>query len=136
MISTRCKLANENRRGQFGEDYYTLRSMYFEGQPPPSVNMYWRRFAVNDIPLNNLEEFDLWLREKWYEKDAIMDEYMTNGRFPASAEAISEAKTDRDGYIETEVKLAQWGDLGSLIFVLAGFALVIYVVGKIWSWVV
>lgn len=78
----------------------------------------------------------MWLREKWYEKDAIMEEYMTNGRFPASVEATSETKADRDGYIETEVKLAHWWDLGSLIFVLVGFALVIYVVGKIWSWVV
>jgi hypothetical protein len=98
--------------------------------------MYWRRFAVKDIPLDDQDEFDLWLREKWYEKDAFMEEYMTTGRFPASAEATSETNADHDGYIETEVKLAGWSDMGSLIFVWIGFAMEIYVLRKVWSWVV
>lgn len=131
-----CGLTNEIRRGKFGEDYYTLRSMYFQGQPPPSVNMYWRRFAVKDIPLDNQETFDLWLRERWYEKDGFMEEYLTTGRFPASAEATSQIKADENAYIETEVKLAHWWDMGSLVFVWGGFASIIYVLGKIWSWMV
>jgi lysocardiolipin and lysophospholipid acyltransferase len=127
-------LTNKPRRGHFGEDYYTLRSMYFQGRPPPSVNMYWRRFAIKDIPLDDQEAFDLWLREKWYEKDAIIEEYVTNGRFPASAEATSETKADRDGYIETEVKLASWLDMGILISCWAVLALEMYVLRKVWSW--
>jgi lysocardiolipin and lysophospholipid acyltransferase len=127
---------DSTRRGGFGEEYYTLGSMYFQGRPPPSVNLYWRRFAVNDIPLANHEEFDLWLREKWYEKDAIMEQYIVNGRFPASAEAMSETEGDRDGYIETEVKLASWFGLAPLIFVWAGLALEIYALRKAWGWLV
>jgi len=69
--------------------------------------MYWRRFAVKDIPLDNQEKFDLWLRERWYEKDGFMEEYLTTGRFPASAET----KADQNAYIETEVKLAHWWDM-------------------------
>lgn len=110
--------------------------MYFQGRPPPSVNMYWRRFALKDMPLDNQDKFDLWLRERWYEKDAFMEEYAVSGRFPASAEATSETKGDHDGYIETEVKLASWLDMSLLVFVWAGLAFEIYALRKIWSWVV
>jgi lysocardiolipin and lysophospholipid acyltransferase len=110
--------------------------MYIRGQPPPSVNMYWRRFAIRDIPLDDQVEFDLWLREKWYEKDALMEEYISNGRFPASAEAISETKAVRNGYIETEVKLAHWWEAGGIVIVWATFAFVLYLLGRIWSWAV
>jgi hypothetical protein len=97
--------------------------------------MYWRRFAVKDIPLENREEFDLWLRERWYEKDAIMEEYMAHGRFPASEDATSETKAAHNGYIETEVKLAHWWEIGSLFVTFAGFAFVVTVLSRVWSWV-
>jgi hypothetical protein len=128
--------ANKIRRGKFGQDYYTLRSMYLRGQPPPSVNMYWRRFAVKNIPLDNSEEFDLWLREKWYEKDAIMEEYMTTGRFPASAEAIDGAGEDKGGYIETEVKLAHWWEVANIFGVLVAIALGFNLLSRAWTWAV
>src|SRR6187402_611735 len=76
-------------RGEYGQDLFTLRSMYLQGRPPPSVNMYWRRFAVADIPLDDGVKFDLWLREKWYEKDAFVEQYLTTGRFPASKSATN-----------------------------------------------
>jgi lysocardiolipin and lysophospholipid acyltransferase len=138
-VSNLCSsliFSNRSSRGKFGQDYYTLRSMYLRGQPPPSVNMYWRRFAMKDIPLENQEVFDLWLREKWYEKDAIMEEYMTNGRFPASTEAIDGAGDANDGYIETEVKLAHWWEVGNIFVVLAAFALVFNLLARVWTLVV
>lgn len=49
------------------------------------------------MPLHDQAEFDLWLRDQWYKKDALMEEYMTTGRFPALAGAASE-------YIETGVR--------------------------------
>ncbi|KAF8533795.1 hypothetical protein BDD12DRAFT_863490, partial [Trichophaea hybrida] len=33
--------------------YFTLYSTFFQGRPPKSVNMHWRRFAVKDIPLTD-----------------------------------------------------------------------------------
>lgn len=50
-----------------------------------------------DIPLDDAEKFDAWLREVWYEKDALIEQYLTTGRFPA----MVGAETD---YVETEVK--------------------------------
>ncbi|KAE8357131.1 hypothetical protein BDV27DRAFT_164806 [Aspergillus caelatus] len=45
--------------------------------------MYWRRFAVSDIPLDDQKEFDAWLRARWTEKDQLLDEYFETGRFPS-----------------------------------------------------
>lgn len=54
-----------------------------------------------DIPLENAEAFDAWLRERWYEKDAIMEQYVSTGRLPASSHATEDGQPD---YIETEVR--------------------------------
>ncbi|KAI9896837.1 hypothetical protein N3K66_007859 [Trichothecium roseum] len=83
-----CTVAYEGvPRGKYGEDFFGLSSTYFQGRPPKSVNLYWRRFRVADIPLDDQEKFDIWMREEWYKKDALMEEYMTTGRFPAMAGA-------------------------------------------------
>lgn len=86
-----------NRRGKYGEEIFGLASTYFEGRPPKSVNFYWRRFKLSDIPLDDQEKFDLWLREQWYKKDELMEEYLTTGRFPAMPESSIE-------FVETEVR--------------------------------
>ncbi|KAA8905536.1 acyltransferase-domain-containing protein [Sphaerosporella brunnea] len=136
-----CTVAYEGvRRNEFGQDYFTLYSTYFEGRPPKSVNMHWRRFAVKDIPIEDPAEFELWLRERWYEKDNLLEYYMENGRFPEDDEPkdnghITENIDTRqrhkvcgeertvstvggtnsdgkwEGPVETEVKLARWWDV-------------------------
>ncbi|TWU77643.1 hypothetical protein ED733_008065 [Metarhizium rileyi] len=93
-----CTVAYEGvPRGKYGEEIFGLASTYFEGRPPKSVNLYWRRLRVADIPLNDQKEFDIWLRDQWYQKDALMEEYLNNGRFPA----LPGAKTK---YVETDVR--------------------------------
>jgi hypothetical protein len=98
----------------YGQDIYTLKNTYFAGKRPPSVNIYWRRFAVSSIPLETPEAFDAWLNERWREKDALLEYYTKTGRFPAD-EAEDEvtpngigpqgAKPSRgSGCIETEVQ--------------------------------
>ena len=87
------------RRGKYGEELFGLASTYFQGRPPKSVNLYWRRFRVADIPLDDQDKFDLWLREEWYKKDALMEQYVTTGRFPAMAGGTA----DFD-FVQTEVK--------------------------------
>lgn len=106
--------------------------------------MYWRRFAVKDIPISDPEKFELWLRERWIEKDVLLEYYVANGAFPEDDVpkedgAIDEKPsglrkrvtvggkerivttsggTDRDGKwggpVETEVKIAGWGDVLSI----------------------
>jgi lysocardiolipin and lysophospholipid acyltransferase len=97
--------------------------MYLQGRPPPSVNMYWRRIAIADMPLDDHDKFDLWLRERWYEKDALYEYFLTHGQFP-SATAETNGLTNGDGkgkehFIETEVKLADTWEVGNIFMVLA-----------------
>ncbi|QPG93962.1 hypothetical protein C2857_003829 [Epichloe festucae Fl1] len=93
-----CTVAYEGiPRGKYGEEVFGLCSTYFEGRPPKSVNLFWRRFKVADIPLDDPKKFDLWLRDQWYKKDALMEEYLNKGRFPP----LSEAEVD---YVETQVR--------------------------------
>ncbi|KAI0381250.1 acyltransferase-domain-containing protein [Hypomontagnella monticulosa] len=112
-----CTVAYEGiPRGGFGEDYFTLSSTYFQGRPPKSVNFYWRRFAVADIPLDNQEVFDKWLQERWYEKDALLEQYVSTGRFPANGAGIK-------GHIETEVRTQYWWEFGKIFVMLGVFGL-------------
>lgn len=78
----------------YGQSYYTLRSIFLHGIPPPSIHMHLRMFDVaTNVPIGDLSKtnptvipkssspveveipetekatFDIWLRELWREKD-------------------------------------------------------------------
>lgn len=87
--------------------------------------MYWRRFPISKIPLDNATEFEAWLKQRWEEKDALLDYFNRNGHFPADDAATAE---NTDGYIETKVRLVKWYEIGQIFIVLATLALVINVI--------
>lgn len=128
-------LPNIDRRGKYGETYYTLRSLTLRGQVPPSVNMYWRRFAIKDIPLSNAEDFDVWLRERWYEKDALMEQYVSTGRFPGSKQVTDESTTseEKEKFIESYVKLAHWWEVANIFVVLGAAGLLANLAARVWN---
>jgi hypothetical protein len=98
--------------------------------------MYWQRFALKDIPLESTEKFDAWIQKRWAEKDALLEQYLTTGRFPANAEetgGIAFTGERRPEYIETEVKLRRWYEVGSLYVVVATVALLANAVAKVWD---
>jgi 1-acyl-sn-glycerol-3-phosphate acyltransferase len=111
-----CTLAFEGvPEGGFPEDYYTLRSLYLGGRPPSGVHMHWRKFRVDDIPLVG-EEFDKWIRDRWLEKDALMDHFYKHGKFPKDKAAVC---------VRTQVKLKNpIGDVLSIFAVLALLAVI------------
>ena len=78
-----------------------MRALYFEGRAPKSVNMYWRRFALKDIPIDDPKIFEAWMREKWDEKDRLLEQFMQTGRFPADDGDAMVAKAD--GFTETKL---------------------------------
>lgn len=87
---------------------FTLKALLFEGLAPKSVNLYWRRFAISSIPLTDPKEFEVWLRDRWTEKDGFLEEFAQTGKFPGSyadtdASKLGSSRT-RPDYIETEVK--------------------------------
>jgi len=82
-----CTVAYEGiPPGEYGQDVYTNRGIYFGGRPPKSVNMYWRRFHVSTIPVTSQEHFDDWLLDRWREKDALLEHYYQTGRFPSDTD--------------------------------------------------
>ncbi|KAG7117620.1 putative acyltransferase like protein [Verticillium longisporum] len=112
-----CTVAYEGiPRGKFGQDYFTLSSTYFQGRPPRSVNFHWRRFKVSDIPLETADAFELWLRARWYEKDALMEQYLSTGRFPPLV-------GHKQDYIESEIRTKNWWDFSQIFVVFAAFSL-------------
>ncbi|KAH9857933.1 acyltransferase-domain-containing protein [Lenzites betulinus] len=98
---------------RYGQDYYTLRSIFCDGVPPPAVHVHIRKFDVHrnvpigdlsasnpralpadggaatevDIPEAEREAFELWLRELWREKDRLMDRFLATGSLGAAGRA-------------------------------------------------
>lgn len=83
-----CTIAYEGiPKGQYGQDVYTLRSSFVEGRPPKSVNMFWRRFRISEIPFENDDAFGRWLLNRWREKDYMLEYFYKYGSFPAAGPA-------------------------------------------------
>ena len=106
--------------------------------------MYWRRFAVSSIPVEDAQQFELWLRQRWLEKEQLLEQYVRDGRFPADEGHGSEGEpaVGRDGgskviqgagFIETEVKLARWYEIGQIFVLMFVYALVAYILTAMWN---
>ncbi|KAK0336262.1 hypothetical protein LTR91_016536 [Friedmanniomyces endolithicus] len=116
-----CTIAYEGvPKGMYGQDIYTLKSSFFEGRPPKSVNMFWRRFKIADIPLDNDAVFGRWLTNRWREKDYILEYFYKFGHFPAcdavsAMQAVEGKKTPQHAKaISTEVKGGGWDEFLSI----------------------
>lgn len=125
-----CTIAYEGvPRGEFAQDIFTVGASYFGGRPPKSVNMYWRRFRVSSIPLENPKTFELWLRSRWIEKDKFVEDYLRTGRFPADRGTSKNSKGETirgAGHIEAEIKPKYWYEFLQVFAPIGLFALVLY----------
>ena len=111
-----CTLAYEGvPEGDCPHDYYTLKSLYFEGKPLSGVHMHWRKFHVDDIPFGDhqTEAFDKWIQDRWVEKDALLDHFYKNGKFPEDKMAVC---------VRSEVKLKN--SIGEILSIFAVLGLV------------
>ncbi|KIY45351.1 hypothetical protein FISHEDRAFT_49261 [Fistulina hepatica ATCC 64428] len=93
-------------RSPYGQDYYTMRSVFFDGVQPPTVHLHLRLFDVRsvpigdmsasnpaatpsldksavevDIPVQEKEAFDEWLRILWKNKDESIERFHKDGSF-------------------------------------------------------
>lgn len=120
--------------GQYGQDLFSLRGSYFQGRPPKSVNMHWRRFAIKDIPLGDEKIFADWLLARWREKDELLQQYIETGSFPADGgfgEDENGKKVKGAGLIETEVRTAKWYEFVQVFVPTAALGLLMNVVFKL-----
>ena len=125
-----CTIAYEGvPHGEFAQDIFTVGASYFGGRPPKSVNMYWRRFRINSIPLDDPKQFELWLRSRWMEKDKFIDTYLRTGRFPADTGSNKNSKGEMmhgAGHIEAEIRPRYWYEFMQVFAPIGLFALVLY----------
>ena len=92
--------------------------------------MYWRRFAVSQIPLHDPHEFEAWLLARWKEKDRLLEQFQETGFFPGEESVVVNKSKDKSGYIECDVRLAKWYEIGQIFVTLAALALVVDVITK------
>ncbi|KAF2766699.1 acyltransferase-domain-containing protein [Teratosphaeria nubilosa] len=116
-------------KGLYGQDVFTLRSVYFQGRPPKSVNMHWRRFKVADLPLDDHDKMYEWTMQRWREKDDLLETFYQTGKFPAEPDAVyiegaPQEKEWKTPYINTEVKPRFWGESLQMYVPVAGAALI------------
>ncbi|OAQ31664.1 hypothetical protein K457DRAFT_71460 [Linnemannia elongata AG-77] len=68
--------------GEIPQELYPLPGLYLNQAQPKDINMHLRRFAIKEIPETE-PEFVEWVRQRWQEKDELMEEFYTTGRFPS-----------------------------------------------------
>ncbi|KAG0367817.1 hypothetical protein BGZ54_003192 [Gamsiella multidivaricata] len=68
--------------GEIPQELYPLPGLYVDQAQPKEINMHLRRFAIKDIPETEPEFVD-WVRARWQEKDDLMEEFYTTGKFPS-----------------------------------------------------
>jgi lysocardiolipin and lysophospholipid acyltransferase len=113
------------RRGKYGQDIFTLKTACLEGRPPKSASMYWRRLAMDSIPLDDPKKFETWMLEQWRIKDELLEVYMQTGRFPRSANLEITSPSGADvvsqtgRYIETRLETARTIDYLQLFIPMA-----------------
>ncbi|KAI9892324.1 MAG: hypothetical protein M1814_001524 [Vezdaea aestivalis] len=131
-----CTVAYEGiPEGQFGEEIFSIWSTYFQGRPPKSVNMYWRRFAVASIPLDTAEQFADWLQARWDEKDELLEQFRLTGRFPANSSHVlgstGTKSTTNSPYIDTEVRLGHWIEVAQIFTPLLSVGVIVGLIKRL-----
>ncbi|EIN13553.1 hypothetical protein PUNSTDRAFT_56913 [Punctularia strigosozonata HHB-11173 SS5] len=135
----------------YGQSYYTLRSIFLDGIPPPSIHLHLRRFDVRrDVPIGDLSAtdpsylpapskhtqtveidvpeaekiaFERWLRDLWRTKDALLDRWHRQGSLVSDSSTTVKMSNE---VIEIPLRLRNtWEVLDAFCFFLP--ALVCYV---------
>lgn len=126
-----CTIAYEGvPRGTFAQDIFTLKAGYLEGRPPKSVSMYWRRFAIKDIPIHSEKAFELWLIARWREKDLLIENYLIHGHFPADTGVTRTAQGQVKrgaGRLNVEIRPSHWYEFLQIFAPMGILAMVLYV---------
>ena len=87
--------------------------------------MHWRRFAVSSIPLDSLDEFDMWLQDRWLEKEKLLEEHARTGHFPSS---LANGKS-----LTTKVRLENWWEMWRVCVILVSVTTMIIVIPSLWE---
>jgi len=81
--------------GEVPQELYPLPGLYLNKAQPKEINMHLRRFALKEIPETE-HEFVEWVRARWQEKDDLMEEFYTKGKFPSELMLDSDAEEEEE----------------------------------------
>lgn len=81
--------------GEVPQELYPLPGLYLNKAQPKEINMHLRRFALKEIPETE-PEFVEWVRARWQEKDDLMEEFYTKGKFPSELTLDSDAEEEEE----------------------------------------
>lgn len=98
------------------------------------MNLYWRRFAISDIPVDDQKAFEGWIYDRWAEKDQLMKHFLETGKFPpfeydANMDGVpidgeKKGPKSHPAYIESQIRLGHWSEVGKIFAVLATLGVV------------
>lgn len=57
----------------YGQDYYSLKSIFFNNNFPDIIHMHMNSYSLEDIPIDNDENFTKWLLSRWQEKEKRLE---------------------------------------------------------------
>lgn len=65
-------------------------------RPPCITYMCYRRYAIEDVPYDNIDSMRDWVFDRWAEKDELLREYYSTKQFPLSPkiQQINKRSTD------------------------------------------
>lgn len=98
-------------RGAYGQSYFTLRSVFLDGVPPPRIHLHLKMFHVtsqipigdvdvfsekapsqsrkeDEIPMVESAAFEKWLLELWRKKDKMIETFLVQGKFAKDGEFL------------------------------------------------
>ena len=100
---------------------YPLDGVFFEGAGPESVHIHVERFKLSDIPglsrkqydpfENPNSEFDEWLRQRYLEKNHLLERFFINGKFPDQSSGVGLRQT-----LDVSYKNQDWITISGLLF--------------------
>jgi hypothetical protein len=103
--------------------------------------MHWRRFKISDIPHGNSKAFEVWLRNRWREKDYMLEYFSKHQRFPATdywKDQLADANSDKASSVSirsvprsartiiTEVKSGKFDEFLRIFAPITGLAMALF----------
>ncbi|CAH7673435.1 acyltransferase-domain-containing protein [Phakopsora pachyrhizi] len=137
----------------YGQDYYTLQSIFGHGHSPREVHIHMRILPVSTIPIGKshlkdskygskdergssdderavdptreeFEEFDGWIREQWIKKDEMLEKFYRDGRM-CEVDEQAEGKGKALRRLEYQIELKSlWDGVRTLGLAIPGVSII------------
>lgn len=108
-------------RNAYGQSYFTLRSVFLDGVPPPRIHLHLKLYCVNpEVPIGEVDafneeapprsrkedeisrvdavHFEEWLLRIWRRKDDLIENFLVDGSFDGSKEILHVPVKLRSGW--------------------------------------